>query len=428
MALAGNLCYNKKIRSFTEAISFLEKAEKLGINFGLAGVIKACGYLGDPQDKIKVIHVAGTNGKGSVCAFISGILQSAGYRVGLYSSPHLIDVEERIQINRVPISKKDFSRVISRIHDTLVALDLKLTYFEILTVAAFLYFAEQKVDLAILEVGMGGRLDATNVVSSSLISVITNIDLDHTQYLGNTLAKIAREKAAIIKRDSILVTAAKQPEVLSVFERKCRQQHSLFWRVGRDIAVPTGQLGLRGEHQRLNAACALGAVKALRQRGYKIKQLAIRRGLAKTSWPGRLEILKLPTANCQLRTIILDGAHNPAGAETLATYLNGEIRACKPVTLVFGVLKDKDYPEMIRIMAPVATRVILVRPGSERALPPRRMLALWRKAIGAGKVSAAKDIGQAFRQARSAADGNSLVCVCGSLYVVGTARKILLKA
>jgi dihydrofolate synthase/folylpolyglutamate synthase len=266
---------------------------------------------------------------------------------------------------------------------------------------------------------MGGRLDATNVVKAPLVSVITNIDFDHKQFLGHSLVKIAGEKAAIIKRGGILITAASQPAVLALIRRKCREINSKFWPVGKPAETPALKLGLPGDYQRINAACAVAVIKGLRQRGLPVTEKAVRRGLAKAFWPGRFETLG--------GNILLDGAHNPAGARALAKSLRSKLGPGRKLVLVFGVLKDKDYREMIKIMASIAAKVILVKPVSERALAPERMLAGWRQAAGAENVSLAAGMALALGRARAAAGKNGLVVVSGSLYAVGEARKLLLK-
>ncbi len=418
------MCYYKKISSFKDAIRYLESLAVLGVKFDLTRITKVLEVFDIPQDRLKVVHVAGTNGKGSVCAFLSSILQPAGYRVGLYTSPHLTEVTERIQINGQNINQAIFAGLICEVRKVCDSRRIKLTYFELLTAVAYIYFEREKVDLAIIETGMGGRLDATNVIKSPLVTVITNVDYDHTEYLGNTLRKIAGEKAAIIKTDGIVVTAVTQPEVLAVLKEQCRKKKARLVRADKTIKIPAGwKIGLQGSHQKVNAACAVGVIKELRQQGFKISEKSVKQGLARAFWPGRLEVFKLPSADRHLRTVLIDGAHNPAGMRSLAAYLEHWKSGSGKVVLVFGVLKDKDYNQMIKIIAPLTEQVILVRPGSNRALVPQRIKKLWPGNI---PVLIADSIPQAIRKALKLSGKKDLVTVTGSLYTVGEARKILL--
>ncbi len=418
------MCYNKKISSFKDAIRYLESLALLGVKFDLQRIGKVLAVFNYPQGRIPVIHVAGTNGKGSVCAFLSSILQAGGYRVGLYTSPHLAEVTERLQINRQDIDRTVFAGLICTVKAVCDSLRLKLTYFEMLTAVAYIYFAREKVDLAVIETGMGGRLDATNVVENPLVAVITNVDYDHTEYLGNTLRKIAREKAAIIKKNSFVVTAATQPEVLAVFREQCRKKHARLVRADKIIKIPAGwSISLKGSHQKINAACAVGAIKQLQRQGFKISEKAVKQGLAKAFWPGRLELFKVFTTNHEPRTVLLDGAHNPAGMNSLVRELENRKSSGHKLILVFGVLKDKDYRRMVKIIAPLVDQAILVRPGSDRALDPQKIRKLW---PDNAQVLVANSIPQAIRQALKLAGRKDLVTVTGSLYTVGEVRKILL--
>ena len=422
------ICYNKKMSSFNDGIRYLESLNLLGIKFELKRIARILKEFGDPQSQLKVMHVAGTNGKGSVCAFLSSILQEAGYTVGLYTSPHLIDVTERIQINRQNIKHKAFAKIIGEVKNIAEFLQVKLTYFEFLTTVAYIYFAREKVDFAVIETGMGGRLDATNVVHKPLVSIITNVDYDHTEYLGNTLAKIAREKAAIIKDHGNVVTAATQPKVLAVIKAQCRKKKARLVRADKIIKIPANwNIGLKGLHQRINAACALGTVKQLQHQGIKVSEQAIKRGLAKVSWPGRLEIFKLPTANRQLRTVFLDGAHNPAGTSTLVENIKSNILSYKQLICVFGVLKDKDYQAMIGQLGPLIDIVILVQPRSDRALTAEKMMPLWRAFLAPANICEESSVRQALKKALELAGQRDLICVTGSLYTVGEAREEIFK-
>ncbi|MBI5554885.1 MAG: bifunctional folylpolyglutamate synthase/dihydrofolate synthase [Elusimicrobia bacterium] len=421
------VCYNKKISSFKDAIRYLESLAWLGVKFELARIAKVLKVFGDPPDRLKVIHVAGTNGKGSVCAFLSSILQGAGYKVGLYTSPHLTDVVERVQISRWNINRKVLAEIIGEVKRVSESLRIKLTYFELLTAVAFIYFDREKVDIAIIETGMGGRLDATNVIRNPLVSVITNVDYDHTEYLGNALTRIASEKAAIIKDHGIVVTAVTQPEVLAVIKAQCRKNKANLVRADKSIKIPAGwTIGLKGSHQKINAACALGAVKQLQFQGIKVSEKAIRQGLAKAFWPGRLEIFKLATSDQRPVTVVLDGAHNPAGTRTLVKNLQSDIFSYNKLLCVFGILKDKNYQAMIGQLGPLIDLVILTQPRSERALAIEKMLPLWRAYIAKDNIYQEATVKQALKKALTLAGQRDLICITGSLYTVGEARKILL--
>ncbi len=422
------LCYNKKISSFKDAIRYLESLALLGIKFELKRIAKVLKIFGNPQDRLRVIHVAGTNGKGSVCAFLSGILQEAGYQAGLYTSPHLIDVTERLQISRRNIDCKVFAKIIGEVKSVSDSLRLKLTYFELLTAVAYIYFEREKVDLAIIETGMGGRLDATNVVRDPLVSVITNVDYDHTEYLGNTLTRIAREKAAIIKDHGVVVTAATQPEVLTVIKAQCRKKKSKLIRADKIIKIPADwDLGLKGWHQKNNAACAVAVAKQLQGQGVKVSARSIKQGLAKAFWPGRLEVFKLATSDQRPVTVVLDGAHNPAGTRTLVENIKSNIGSYKQMICVFGVLKDKNYQEMIGQLGPVTDIVVLAQPLSRRALSVEKMMPLWRTYLSKADIYQAGTVRQALKKALALAGQKALICVTGSLYTVGEAREYLIK-
>jgi dihydrofolate synthase / folylpolyglutamate synthase len=361
---------------YPESIKYLASLEKFGINLGLERITSLLEQLDDPQLKFRSLHVAGTNGKGSTCAMMASILKEAGFKVGLYTSPHLLDFTERIQISGKNISKKEFAagleiiKRITRKPRRLVAGFLpgedQPTVFEVLTALAFWYFAKEKVDYAVIEVGMGGRLDATNVITP-LVSVITNIDLEHTAILGNTLAKIAAEKSAIIKPGVPVVTAETKSEALQVMKHRADSQHSLLIQVssqGEGFAT-----GLIGEHQKTNAACA---VAALTLAGIPVDKRTVERGLKHVRWPGRFQVVK------KRPLTILDGAHNPAGARVLIETLKAQFPG-KKFAFVLGVQKDKDAPAMLKEFARAADEIIVTRSGNPAAAPlvaGRRALAL----------------------------------------------------
>ena len=416
--------------TYQSSITYLYGLQKFGIKFGLRKVSKLLARLGNPQEGLPCIHIAGTNGKGSTAAFISSILSKAGYRVGLYTSPHLISFTERIKINNREISKSDVIRLTSLLKEKSNDID-NITYFEIVTAMALIYFKEKKVDLSILEVGMGGRLDATNIVTP-LLSVITNISKEHEFYLGNSLLKIANEKAGIIKKNSVLITGATQPKVLSLFKKRCRTKKTRYYQFGKDISYKLANhncfhyyglqnsleglnVGLLGEHQIKNAAMALASVEILRGKRYHIEDNAIYQGLSNVHWPGRLEVLK------KSPIVVIDGAHNPAAMKNLKRVLFTEFNFRKLI-LVIGIMEDKDIRAMFKQIVPFAHKVILCEPNMDRAASTKiiaKSLQEWNV-----KYHQIKDVKEAVIYALSIANPKDLICVTGSLFTVGEARRI----
>src|SRR5206468_7619334 len=326
--------------TYSEAIQFLYDLRLFGLKLGLENTFKLAALAGNPHEKLRFIHVAGTNGKGSTCAMLESIYRAAGLRVGLFTSPHLVSFRERIQVNRELISETDVVRLVAELREQCETgfqpvstvkspepeqgdrRDACPTFFEVVTVMALRYFAEQKCDLVIWETGMGGRLDATNIVTP-LASVITNVQFDHEQWLGNTRAEIAAEKAGIIKPGVPVITATDAPEALVVVEQTAREKNAPLTRVGQasrlSLAAETAALPLLGEHQKLNAALAIATVRALQNR-IPVSNDAIRIGLETLQWPGRLQLVRTKTG----QTILLDGAHNVAGTEALRDALRSE--------------------------------------------------------------------------------------------------------
>lgn len=437
--------------TYNQALKYLRELELHGINLGLGRVRKVLKSLDNPEFKLPVIHIAGTNGKGSVACFIASILQQEGYRVGLYTSPHLMDIRERIQIDGKQISRKDFTRLVQRIELIHRQVQASLTYFEFLTVMAFLYFAERKVNFAVLETGMGGRLDATNVISHPLVSVITNIDYEHQQWLGRSLQEIAREKAGIIKRGSIVITGEKRKPLLDIFRGVCFKKKAKIFRVGKQIQVlstcpgrsrpayaPASagrqvfnyrglfsnfdnlRIRFRGRHQVENAALALGAIEGMQFYNRKVSEEAIREGLASAFWPGRLERRQI-RLNGRQSVVILDGAHNPAGMRCLKEYL--QENGLKDIILILGFLKDKPINQMLKIILPVARKTILTRAPSLRGAPVKYIDQKARRY--SAQVSTSQSLGEAIQIARQSSGKDSVICVTGSLYTVGAAMKAL---
>jgi dihydrofolate synthase/folylpolyglutamate synthase len=406
---------------------------RFGIILGLGTIKSILNALGDPQNNFYSIHVAGTNGKGSVAAALSSILQQSGYRVGLYTSPHLVRFNERICINNRQISDDAVVKSYQAVHKAHRG-NRTPTFFELTTAMAFYEFGRQAVDWAVIETGMGGRLDATNVIDPA-ISIITNVSMEHRDYLGNTLTQITREKAGIIKQATPVVTAIKQREAKSVIQRIAGKKSAPLYMLGKNFKVrrqPAGgfsyygientwhdmHTALRGHYQVENAALAIAACELLNKDHTSISQQRIRDGLIKTSWPGRLEIVS------EHPMIILDGAHNLMAARELAKFL-GDTLAQRPITLVVGILNDKPYKSMLKSLLPVCSRVIVTRAKTDRALDPQRLFATAKKTIS--DVRIVSDVAQAFKQAVAEADFNDVICIAGSLYVAGEAKAAIEK-
>jgi dihydrofolate synthase/folylpolyglutamate synthase len=415
--------------TYQEALDYLTSLGRFGVKLGLERTEALLHELGDPQDLFQGVHVAGTNGKGSVCAMVASVLQSAGYRVGMMPKPHLISYTERIQVDQRPIDEADFAALLTEIRPVIskVASDLgPPTEFEILTSAALYYFARAGIDLLVCEVGLGGRLDSTNVLDLG-VSVITNIALDHTQHLGSTLEAIAAEKAGILKPDSVAITGA-QPPALAVIEAKAREQQIPLLRLGQEIEVsavdkdwsgiqatittPAGtyrdlRVPLLGLYQADNAALAVAAIDVLRSRGWDISDGALRDGLARTHWPGRLEVID------RNPIVLVDGAHNPAGLERSLAAVQ-KLAKGRPLVIVFGAMRDKDLPSMLRLLHTVGAPVIFSRIDWHRAAPPAALAEQFQ-----GESETAEFSAEAVSRARERAGRDGIVFVCGSLYLVG---------
>ncbi|MBL0276070.1 MAG: bifunctional folylpolyglutamate synthase/dihydrofolate synthase [Anaeromyxobacter sp.] len=380
-------------------------------------VERALTALGRPERAAPVLHVAGTNGKGSTCALAAAALQAAGLRTGLYTSPHLVRFNERIQVDGAPVDDRALAQVVAEVRAACPwheggAPEERLSYFEVATLAALRHFARQRVDVMVVEVGLGGRLDATNAVRPA-VTAVARIGLDHTQWLGDTVALVAREKAGIFKPGvAAVVHAAQPPGVLEVLSDAAA-------RVGAPFEVAPagwdGPLGLLGPHQRGNAALAAAALRALARTGLPVGEGEVARGFAAARWPGRLE---------RVGGVLLDGAHNPQGAEALAAAL-AALHPGQPAELVFGVLADKDHRAMLAALAPAARRLHLVTPVTARARAAAEVAAL---AAGLGLTADVHPgLPEALACARAAAGGRPVV-VAGSLYLVGEARALLLGA
>jgi len=429
------------VATYTEALDYIYDLTKYGIKLGLNNIKYLLFLLGDPHKKIKIIHVAGTNGKGSTASFISSILQSDGYKVGLYTSPHLVDFTERININNKQINRKKVSELLERIKPFIEKVAQTPSYghptfFEVITSLAFLYFFEEQVDFLVLEVGLGGRLDATNVCEP-LISVITHIDYDHMDKLGNSLEEIAREKGGIIKPERIVISSKQYREAQNEIKRIADEKNSLIYSSGKGINYEIVKSDIKGvvfdlegiyhnfknlhtpllgRHQADNATTAIAAVEALKISGIDISQKAIRAGLEKVKWTGRLEVIQ------NNPTLLLDGAHNPNGVKIMLQALE-EIFSYQRLILVLGIFTDKDYKKMIQILAPNADLIIATKAKTPRAAPPQTIVKEAAQYINENKIMVTKNIPQAINCALSNSKEDDLICITGSLYTVGEAKR-----
>src|SRR4051794_17212110 len=355
--------------TYPEAIKFLYDLQLFGSKLGLENTHKLAALAGNPQNKLRFIHVAGTNGKGSTCAMLESIYRAAGLRVGLFTSPHLVAFGERIQVNRQLIPEAEVVRQLAELKPLLAEFheEEHPTFFEVVTVMALKYFAAQRCDLVIWETGLGGRLDATNIVQP-LASVITNIQYDHEKWLGESLTSIAAEKGGIIKPGVPVITATAEPEALLVLNTIARERNApIKVLAASSIDCPllnTIRLPLLGQHQLLNAALAIETVRTL-DAIISISDETMRQGLLSVQWPGRLQLLERPTG----QKVLLDGAHNPGGADTLVHAIRDHFPSERP-TLVLGILQDKDWKGICNILAPLARRILLTPVGSERTTPP----------------------------------------------------------
>ncbi len=426
---------------YREAVEWIFSIRRFGSKLGLEYVGHLLGLLGDPQDDFRSLHVTGTNGKGSTTAMVASILAEAGFRVGMFTSPHLSTFTERIQINGRQISVEDIMRFVDEIRPLCEEMEAdpglrNPTFFEIVTAMAFKYFSERGVDFAVLEVGMGGRLDATNVVKA-LVSVITNVSLEHTEVLGGTVLEIAEKKAGIVKEGGVLVTATQDDDVYTLFEKICAAVGSRIFRVGADIkfeklsAGLEGQrfrlegirdeyeglsLSLMGEHQLLNAAAAVGAEEARGVHGVNVPREAIERGLRKVSWPGRLEVVQ------RNPLVVLDGAKDVEAMKAVKEALLGEFSYERLVAVV-SISTDKKIPQMMGELSQAVDRYVVTTHGvMGRATDPTLIVE---EAEKSGKPSEiVPDVKDAIRRAVELAGEDGMVIVVGSVFLIGEAREL----
>ena len=427
--------------NYEEAIEYIHSTYKFGSKLGLENIGRLTELLGNPQDSYKVIHVAGTNGKGSTCNLIKEVLVDAGYKTGLFISPYLEEFTERIQVNNKPIDKDSLSRITTLVKDKI---DIMLsegynhpTEFEVVTAIGFEYFKEQNIDFLVLEVGLGGRFDSTNIVKSPLLSVITSISYDHTEYLGDTLEKIAYEKAGIIKENSNVVIFPQGENIKNVIRKKAIENNTKVYEVSSkniekiksDI---TGQwfkylkkdvfnidelkINLLGEHQLLNALTALQSLEVIKKEGYNISSENVKNGFSKCKFPGRFEVInKNPL-------IVLDGGHNTDGIKQLSKTLK-EYFMDKKIIFFYGMLKDKDPKAFFDYILPLAKEVYTLTPASPRAVKAEDLA----KSIESNyniKATALQSYDLVLTVLKSA-DKSDIIAFAGSLYLVGGIRTLL---
>ena len=422
--------------TYEEARSYLDYVNKNGIILGLESMEHLLEELGNPQDRLKFIHIAGTNGKGSVLAYLSTILKEAGYRVGRYISPTLFSYRERIQVNEEYISREAVGSYVEKIQQAVGRMQKKgmslPTIFEVETAMAFLYFVDQSCDIVVLETGMGGDTDATNVIRTTVMEVIVSISKDHTAFLGNTLAEIARHKAGIIKPGTVVVSARQVLEAMKVIEEKARQCGATLkvadWEQAEEITYGLEEqtfsfgsdrdirIHLGGSYQIKNAVIALNCIYALRELGYQISDVQMREGFARTRWNGRFTVLQKDPM------VIIDGAHNPDGAAELEKSILQCLQG-KQIYGVCGVFKDKEYDKVLQAILPHMKEVTTIQtPGNPRALPAEELAEAAQKYCH--QVHAEKNIVKAVQEAiQKAGEDDGVVLAFGSLSFLGEIRK-----
>jgi dihydrofolate synthase/folylpolyglutamate synthase len=420
------------IRTYQDACRYLDDLQMHKIKLGLEAMGSTLAALGSPEKKCPAVHVAGTNGKGSVCSMLSSVMTAAGHKAGLYTSPHLSSVRERFRIGDRYISEETFTRLMELIRVSLGG--SRITYFECTTALAFLWFAENDCDLVILETGMGGRLDATNVILP-LLSVITTISLDHEQYLGSSIQEVAYEKGGIIKEHVPLISGVDNDEAQQVIARICRERHAPMIIKDRDFALSQEEdrgwvwrsrsdelvlvslpLLQPNRWQRDNICCAVAAAVQLRQAGFQLESAAIDRGIGSAHWPGRMELIETP-----LR-FLLDGAHNQAGVDFLLESLPhyGYDR----LFVVWASMADKNFQKMLNDVAAVADSLLLTRPDSERSARPEDLYVELRTS-GGKDIRVCDSVEAALAQVQKQANPEDLILVAGSLYLIGAFRELL---
>jgi dihydrofolate synthase/folylpolyglutamate synthase len=426
---------------YNAAIEYLFGLQRMGIKLGLENIRRVLEAIGNPHEGLVVVHVGGSNGKGSTAAHLEAILLKAGVKVGLYTSPHLVRFTERIRVNRQEILEEEVVRWTRKILEACPHLlaqggresQVPITFFEFTTAMAFGYFVEKGVDVAIMEVGMGGRLDATNVCHP-VVSVITSVSLEHQDYLGKTLVEIAREKAGIVKHGVPVISGVIHPVAQGVIRDACVQRGAPLYRLGREITAKGSpwdfnyqgikrgfkklKTSLRGKHQVRNAAMAIAAAEVLAARGFSLEERAVREGLEDVHWPGRQQYIQGPPA------ILLDGAHNPEAMRSLCSSLRKDYRYSR-LRVLMGVMRDKDYLRMLKMIVPMAHELVFCKPNMERAEDP---WVLQDKALALGaRATVSETVEKGLEDLFLRASREDLICATGSLFVVGEALAYLEK-
>lgn len=420
--------------NYKEALGFIHSRLKFGSRPGMERIEALCSELGNPQDKLKFVHVAGTNGKGSTCNMIAEILRAAGYKTGLFTSPYIVDFRERMQINSQMISENELAQLITDIRpivDKLSNEGIEPTEFEIITAAAFQYFLNNGCDIVVLEVGLGGLLDSTNIIKMSEVSVITSISMDHTEILGDTLLKIAAQKCGIFKQGGNVVGYPQPDFTVERFikekakELNCNYMHADLGKIrlvreeidGSTIiyAGCTFKIPLTGKHQIYNFSTAISAINVLKQKGWVISAQNMIDGISALKMPARTEIVSRSPLT------IIDGGHNPEGVDALCLTLK---TFCKDrnIIAVFGMMKDKEYTYCVEKLAPLCSKIYTTTPSNPRALPAKELA----KAVKpfCSKVKAVDDYSKAYEKALKKASDTDLVLVCGSLYLASDIKNL----
>ena len=430
-----------------DPVAYINEPRWTQSRLGLDRISKLLALLGNPEKTLKFVHVAGTNGKGSTCAFLASILCQAAYKTGLFTSPYIVEFSDRIQIDGIQISDDALKMITLEVKEAADTMEDHPTEFELMTAVAFQYFAQQECDIVVCEVGMGGRLDSTNVIEVPEVSVITSIALDHTAILGNTLTEIAVEKAGIIKRGIPVVAWPQKAEAQKVIELKVAENASSLSipdfsvltihppkdqsRIVRSFDYRNYsniEISLMGSYQPYNASLVIEVVEVMRDRGWKIEEEALREGFLRTQWPARFEIIKGDP------TFVIDGAHNDEGARALAESLHEVFPGQKPV-FILGFLGDKDYPAMLETILPLGGAFVTITPPNPRALSAQSLASAIQEtghdlaeSDVCSKPFVASNIPSAIQQAKKLAGPNGLVIAAGSLYSVAEIKKALKSA
>ncbi len=414
-----------------EALQYIHSVSWKGSIPGLSRVRELLHRMNDPQNKLRFIHIAGTNGKGSTAAMLASIFQQAGYVTGLYTSPFITRFHERMQVNGEPISDDDLTAITQYVQSFAAACSDTPTEFELVSAIAMEFFARRQCDIVILEAGMGGEFDATNIINTPDCAVICNIGLDHTQFLGNTLEAIAETKCGIFKEGGSCVTYPASAGVETVYQRITDERHlnrkpadlSQLHPISHDLSGQYFDFGpykrlhlpLLGAHQLKNAAVVLTVVEQMRQKGWQLSENDVRQGLSSVSWPGRFEVL------CREPLVIVDGGHNPQCMDALMQNINDYLPH-RPLTILTGVMADKDYASMYREVTRNACQIITVTPPTPRSLPAPKLAEFLANLTGK-PTHAADSVADGVRQAMQLAGKNGTVLAFGSLYMVGDIRK-----